>query len=480
MTTEFEMVLGIEVHAQLLTRSKMYCRCSTAAGLPNTHVCPVCLGLPGALPVLNREAVAMAVRAGLGLHCQIRETSRFDRKNYFYPDLPKGYQITQFDAPICEYGYLEIPLEQGGTKRVGIRRIHMEEDAGKNLHGAVAGQDLSLVDLNRAGVGLIEIVSEPDLRSPYEAAEYLRQLRSALVFLGVNDGNLEEGSFRCDVNVSVRPKGTEPFGTRCEIKNVNSFRYVMKAIDVEVRKQIATITAGGKVRQFTKQYNAELDDTIELREKGNSDDYRYFPEPDLPPLVLGDGFVEGVRAAMPELPWHKRQRYTESMKLPAIDAATLTEHPKLARYFERTLELAGADPKRVANFVLNELKRDVVYDGLEARFPMSEEHVAELLSLVEKGTINLKIAKDVYSKMIAERRGAKAIVDELGLSVVNDDSVIEQACRDAVANNPKQAEGYRSGKKGLMGFFVGAVMKATGGRASPDKVNATLERLLAS
>lgn len=479
MTTEFEMVLGIEVHAQLLTRSKMYCRCSTAAGLPNTHVCPVCLGLPGALPVLNQQAVEMAVRAGLGLHCQLREISRFDRKNYFYPDLPKGYQITQFAEPIAEYGYLEIPLEQGGTKRVGIRRIHMEEDAGKNLHGTVAGQDLSLVDLNRAGVGLIEIVSEPDLRSPYEAAEYLRQLRAALVFLGVNDGNLEEGSFRCDVNVSVRPKGTEPFGTRCEIKNVNSFRYVMKAIDVEVRKQIETITSGGKVRQFTKQYNAELDDTIELREKGNSDDYRYFPEPDLPPLQLPEGFIERVRASMPELPWHKRQRYTEALELPAIDAATLTEHPRLARFFERTLELSKANPKRVANFVLNELKRDVVYDGLDARFPMSEEHVAELLALVETGAINLKIAKDVYSKMIAERRGAKSIVDELGLSVVDDDSVIEQACRAAIDGNPKQVEGYRKGKTGLMGFFVGQVMKTTGGRAAPDKVNAILTRLLA-
>jgi aspartyl-tRNA(Asn)/glutamyl-tRNA(Gln) amidotransferase subunit B len=480
MTTEFETVLGIEVHAQLLTRSKMYCRCATAPGLPNTRVCPVCLGLPGALPVVNREAVTMAVRAGLGLHCQIREKSRFARKNYFYPDLPKGYQITQFDEPLCEWGYLDVPLEDGGTRRVGIRRIHMEEDAGKNLHGAVPGQDVSLVDLNRAGVGLIEIVSEPDMRSPAEAAEYLKQLRAALVFLGVNDGNLEEGSFRCDVNVSVRPRGSEAFGTRCEIKNVNSFRFVMKAIEVEVAKQIATITSGGKVRQFTKQYSAELNDTIDLREKGNADDYRYFPEPDLPPLVLPEGFVESVRATMPELPWQKRHRYATAMEIPAADAATLTEHPELARYFERTVSLAGGDPRRVANFLLNEVKRDVSYDGLSARFPFAEESLAELMKLVDSGTINLKIAKEVYARMVSERRGARELVDALGLTVVDDASVIEDACRDAIEKNPKQAQGYRAGKTALLGFFVGQVMKATAGRAAPEKVNATLARLLSS
>ncbi len=483
MSTDFETVIGIEVHAQLLTRSKAYCRCVNGAVAgqghlaPNTHICPVCLGLPGALPVLNREAVVMAVKAGLGLHCKINNTSIFSRKNYFYPDLPKGYQITQFDQPLCEYGYLDIVTEGSGSKRVGIRRIHMEEDAGKNLHGTTGGGDVSLVDLNRAGVPLIEIVSEPDMRSPMEAAEYLRQLRSALVFMGVNDGNLEEGSFRCDVNVSVRPRGSDVLGTRCEIKNVNSFRYAMRAIELEVSKQIATISRGEKVRQFTKQYNAELNEVFDLREKGNSDDYRYFPEPDLPPLVLDDAFIEQARQSLPELPWHRRARYVDK-GVAALDAATLTEHPLFAQYFDQVVAYSESDPRRVANFVINECKKDMTFAGLKAHFPLSPEHVGALLMLVDRKKINLTIAKDVYAKMLAERRSPDTIVEELGLSVLDDTEAIAQACRAAVSDNPKQAESFRKGKTSLFSFFVGQVMRATAGRAAPDKVQQFLTELL--
>lgn len=478
--TKYETVIGIEVHAQLLTRTKAYCRCANKAAMPNSNICPVCLGLPGALPVLNREAVVMAVKAGIGLHCTINKTSVFSRKNYFYPDLPKGYQITQFDQPLCEYGYLEIPTESGENKRIGIRRIHMEEDAGKNLHGTTGGAEVSLVDLNRAGVPLIEIVSEPDLRSPAEAAEYLRQLRSALVFMGINDGNLEEGSFRCDVNVSIRPEGSTELGTRCEIKNVNSFRYVMRAIDVEVAKQIATLTAGEKVRQFTKQYNAELNDVFDLREKGNSDDYRYFPEPDLPPLVLDEAFIEHARQTVPELPWTKRARYV-SQGIPSLDAATLTEHPALSRYFDAVVEHSKSEPRRAANFVINECKKDMSFDGLSARFPLPAEHVGALLQLLDNATINLTIAKEVYLKMLAHQRSPKDpkdIVDELGLSIISDSSAIEQTCREAVDANPKQVQAYRKGKTALFEFFVGQVMRATKGRAAPDKVQQILKQLL--
>jgi aspartyl-tRNA(Asn)/glutamyl-tRNA(Gln) amidotransferase subunit B len=478
MATEFEPVIGLEVHAQLLTRSKIFCACSTAGGLPNTHVCPVCLGLPGALPVLNREAVAMAVKAGLALGCAIRETSRFARKNYFYPDLPKGYQISQYDEPLCEHGVLMVPMPDCSTKRVGIRRIHLEEDAGKTLHGTVVS-DASLVDLNRAGVPLVEIVSEPDIHSAAEAAEYLRQLRAVLMFLGINDGNLEEGSFRCDANVSVRPKGSETYGTRVEIKNVNSFRFVQRAIEYEVADQIAKIRAGIPVRQWTKQWNEAAGRTIELREKGNADDYRYFPEPDLPPLVVSREEIAALAASLPELPGARRERYVRELGLSPDVAVVLTEHPKLSAYFEEAHRLAGGDAKRVANFLVNEVKRDVVYDGLEARFPVAPEALAELLKLVDAGTISGKIAKDVYAEMARTRRPARAIVEEKGLTVVTDTSALEAVCRQVIESNPKQAETYRSGKTGVFGFFVGQVMKATQGRASPELVNELLKRMLA-
>jgi aspartyl-tRNA(Asn)/glutamyl-tRNA(Gln) amidotransferase subunit B len=478
MATEFEPVIGLEVHAQLRTRSKIFCSCSTAGGLANTHVCPVCLGLPGALPVLNGEAVAMAVRAGLALRCQIRRTSRFARKNYFYPDLPKGYQISQYDEPLCEEGVLPVPMPDGSVKEVGIQRIHMEEDAGKNLHGTLVS-DASLVDLNRAGVPLIEIVSKPDLRSAAEAAEYLRQLRAVLMFLGVNDGNLEEGSFRCDANVSVRPKGSERFGTRVEIKNVNSFRFVQRAIEYEIADQIAKISAGIAVRQWTKQWNESAGKTIELREKGNADDYRYFPEPDLPPLEVTEPLVQAAFDSLPELPAARRERYIETLGLTPDVAGVLTEHPALSAYFEEALQHAGGDAKRVANFLVNEVKRDVAYDGLAAQFPVGSEALAELIKLVDAGTISGKIAKDVYAEMAKTRRPASAIVADKGLTVVTDAAALEAICQQVIAANPKQADSYRGGKTGVFGFFVGQVMKATQGRAAPELVNDLLKQLLA-
>lgn len=478
--SELETIIGVEVHARLLTRTKLFCRCGTQPSAPNTRVCPVCAGLPGALPSLNEAAVAMGVRAGLALGCAINATSRFDRKSYFYPDLPKGFQCTQYAVPLCERGRLELDASarDGAASRrsVGIRRIHLEEDAAKSVHEAASGR--SLIDFNRAGAPLIEIVSEPDLRSSSEASAYLRALRSALMFIGVNDGNLEDGSFRCDVNVSVRLRGSDALGARCELKNINSFRFVARAIEVESRKQREALSRGERVRQCTKQYNAERDDTVVLREKGEAEDYRYFAEPDLPPLVLPEGMIARERARVGELPWDKRARYQRDYGVSLESADTLVEHPALARYFERSIAL-GATPVRAANFIVNELRREVRYSGIEASFPIDEARFVELLALVDKGALSLKLAKDVYRRMVSDRVSASAVVDALGLSVIDDDARIEAVCVGVIRDNPRQADSFRAGKKGILGFLVGAVMKATDGRASPEKVNATLTRLLA-
>ena len=471
---EYEPVIGLEVHAQLLTKSKLFCRCSTDfGGEPNTNVCPVCLGLPGSLPVLNEQAVKFAVQTGLALGCTVHEKSIFARKNYFYPDLPKGYQISQFEEPIATHGHLDIDVD-GVTRRVGITRAHMEEDAGKNVHG-VAGD--SLVDLNRAGTPLCEIVGEPDLRSSAEAAAYLRAMRDLLVFIGVNDGNLEEGSFRCDANVSIRPVGTEKFGTRCELKNINSFKFVQRAIDAEIIRQTAILDAGGTVKQETRSFDPDTGLTHTLRAKDDAHDYRYFPEPDLPPLRVDPAFIAAERAALRELPVAVRKRWVAELGLTPATAQTLTQHPGYVSFFEAVCQLFN-QPVKVANFVANEVLRGAKSHGLTATFTVTPAQVAEILALVESGEISGKQAKEVFAALEGNERSARSVVEERGLRVVSDSASLEKLCQQLIEKYPSQAASVRAGKKGLLGFFMGQAMKESGGSADPKLVSALFEKLL--
>jgi aspartyl-tRNA(Asn)/glutamyl-tRNA(Gln) amidotransferase subunit B len=466
----WEAVIGLEVHAQLLTETKAFCSCMATYGAPpNTHVCPTCLGLPGALPVLNERAVRFAVRAALALGCSIERTSRFARKNYFYPDLPKGYQISQFDEPFSRKGSLQLE-----NKVARITRVHMEEEAGKNIHDQ-GGE--SIVDFNRSGVPLIEIVGEPDLRSGEEAAEYLKALREILLFIEVNDGNLEEGSFRCDANVSIRPAGESELGARVELKNINSFRFVQKAIEHEIERQQQVLESGGTITPETRGWNEDEGKTFSMRSKEQAQDYRYFPDPDLPPLVLDEAFVTSVKTEMPELPQNKRTRYIAEYKLPAAAAGVLTQHPRVSALFEEATRLHG-DAVRVANFIQSEVLRDVVTKGVSAEIPASAAQIAGVLRLVDEGKISGKQAKDVYAKLRGTPKEPQEIVSELGIAQVSDPSALEPIVASIVGANPKQAEQLRAGKTGLMGYFVGQVMKETKGSANPQLVNELLKKAL--
>jgi aspartyl-tRNA(Asn)/glutamyl-tRNA(Gln) amidotransferase subunit B len=474
----YEPVIGLEIHAQLRTRTKIFCGCSTAFGAPpNTQVCPVCLGLPGALPVLNRHAVDYAVKAALALGCDVQPQSIFARKNYFYPDLPKGYQISQYERPLALGGGLEI--ESGGRRRIGLTRIHMEEDAGKSLHDGFPDSDRrTYLDYNRSGVPLIEIVTEPDLRSAAEAAEFFERLRDILVWLGVNDGNMEEGSLRCDANVSVRPAGQQAFGTKTEVKNINSFRYVQKALEYEIERQIDLLEGGGRVVQETRLWDSSSGRTYSMRSKEEAHDYRYFPEPDLPPLVVDAARIDAVRQTMPELPEARRRRFVVAFGLPEYDAAVLTQSPALADYFEQAAAEAG-NPKAVSNWVMGELLRTLKGRGtpVEAA-PLAPRALAGLVRLVDAGAISSSIAKEVFAKMYDSGRSADEIVAADGLAQIGDESALVAIVREVIAAHADAVAQYRAGKQATFGFLVGQVMKRSGGKANPTLANQLLRREL--
>ncbi|MGH9358103.1 MAG: Asp-tRNA(Asn)/Glu-tRNA(Gln) amidotransferase subunit GatB, partial [Terriglobia bacterium] len=466
--TRYEVVIGLEVHVQLLTRSKIFCGCSTRFGdPPNSHTCPVCLGLPGALPVLNREAVSMAMKAALALNCTVNPHSRFARKNYFYPDLPKGYQISQYDEPLASDGWVEIE-GTGQRKRVGITRVHMEDDAGKSLHeGFPDSAGASHIDLNRAGVPLIEIVTEPDLRSPEEAHEFLTRLKTLMLYLEVSDCNMEEGSLRCDANASVRPAGRTALGTKTEVKNLNSFRFLQRALAYETQRQMEILEGGGQVAQETRLWDSREQRTYSMRSKEFAHDYRYFPEPDLLPLVISEKWKEEAQRSMPELPDARRERFMRDYSLASHDAAQLTESRQLADYYEGVVT-KGAEPKLAANWVLSELLYllNEAKKGI-AESPVATNHLAELVQIIAAGKVSGKMGKDILAEMFATSKSASDIIRQKGLQQINDPKAIEAAAREIIAANPKQVEQYRGGKTATLGWFAGQLMKATRGQANP-------------
>jgi len=477
---KYEAVIGLEVHAQMLTDSKIFCGCSTKFGSePNTQTCPICIGMPGVLPVLNKKAIEFAAKTGLATDCKISSYSRFARKNYFYPDLPKGYQISQYELPICEHGFIEIVVDSE-IKRIGITRIHMEEDAGKNIHESASGGagNHSFVDLNRAGVPLMEIVSEPDIRSPKEAAEYMKKLRAILRYLGVCDGNMEQGSLRCDANVSIRPVGQKEYGTRAEVKNINSFKFVEKALEYEIKRQIKVLEEGGKIIQETRLWDSNKGITESMRGKEEAHDYRYFPEPDLVPITVEQKWIDEIKASLPELPDAKSKRFASEYGLPEDDADLLTSEKALAEWFEEAVK-AGGHPKAAANWMMGELMRLLNEENKfieECR--LKPKQLVGMLKLMDKGTISGKIAKVVFEEMYKTGKDAESIVKEKGLVQISDEGAIEKAVDEVIAKNPKEVERFKAGDEKLLGFFVGQIMKFTKGKANPRIVNEMVKKRL--